>query len=325
MHMPLSSQMFSQPSFNTPLRILLVEDSAGDMMLIKKALERTLHDDYTVECATSVHEATIKLAQYEFDIALLDRSLPDADGFSGLHTIQNTAPHIPVIFLTAFNDEHTAFEAIEQGAQDYILKDKIDSYSMKRALQYAILRKHFEGLLIMRANFDMQTGLVNRTLFESRLTQALARIKRHGGNLAILFIDLNRFKQVNDTLGHEMGDTLLKEVGARLKRSLRPYDTTARFGGDEFAILLESITHKRDGGVVAQKIIERLDEPFVIAGHTIGIGLSIGISTCSAEDEISMAQLIKQADAAMYAAKSDGYSSYCYYGDTPDERLKRMG
>lgn len=300
-------------STQDPLRILLIEDSKGDTMLIEKALHASMFAEHMLTKCVTLEEALKILSAHEFDVALLDRSLPDVEGFSGLHSIQNMAPQLPIVFLTAYKDEAVAFGAIEQGAQDYLYKDNLDGHIIRRAVQYAILRKQFEGVLIMRANFDMLTGLANRMLFESRLDMALAKMKRQPGNLALLFLDLDRFKQVNDTLGHAAGDKLLQEVGRRLKASLRPYDTAARFGGDEFAILLEGIPEMQHAGVVAEKMIQQLSAPFEIAGSAVDIGVSIGISTCATGQGSDGETLMNRADAAMYEAKTDPASAYRYY------------
>lgn len=289
-----------------PLTVLLIEDNKGDAILIKRTLKNAMMGAVEAEWVTSLEEALNALEAKEFDVALLDRSLPDVDDFTGLHSIQSFVPKLPVIFLTAYQDERTAFQAIEQGAQDYLFKDRMDGHTIKRAVQYAILRKQFEGILTLRANFDALTGLANRMLFESRLDMALARMKRQGGNLAVLFIDLDRFKQVNDTLGHAAGDLVLKEVAARLCKVLRPYDTAARFGGDEFAILLEGMPEKKHAEVVLRKIHEALKLPFTVKGKEVVIGASIGVAACEAEAGISSGdELIQQADAAMYAGKVD--------------------
>lgn len=296
-----------------PLQILLVEDSKGDALLIEKALSTAMPEGYLLKKALTLQGALELLPHHSFDVALLDRSLPDVEGFNGLHSLQNMAPQLPIVFLTAFHDEQTAFEAIEQGAQDYLYKDKIDGHVIKRALQYAILRKQFEGVLILRANFDNLTGLANRMLFESRLDMAFARMKRQGGNLAVLFLDLDRFKPINDTYGHAAGDMLLKEVGIRLKRALRPYDTAARFGGDEFAILLEGLLEADHSEIVAKKIIKLLDTPINVFGNEVTVGVSIGVATCTSEQDISTETLMQQADAEMYEAKAIEGSSFCTY------------
>ena len=291
-------------SASDPLHILLVEDSKGDAILIQKALQQALPDAHHVQRAANLATALKAVAEHNFDVVLLDRSLPDVVEFSGLNSIQNMAPQLPIIFLTGLSDEGIALRAVENGAQDYLLKDKVDSHTIKRAIQFAIHRKQFESILINQANFDALTGLANRTLFESRLDMALARMKRQHAGIAIFFMDLDGFKAVNDTLGHQAGDQLLKEVSTRLKHSIRAYDTAARFGGDEFALLIEGTSDQAVCGKIAQKILHCMAEPFSIIGNTQHVGISIGIITCD-DGAIPRAQLMVQADAAMYEAKKN--------------------
>lgn len=298
-----------------PLRILLIEDSKGDSILIQKALSSAMSEAHTIDTVGTIEDAMQALTDKEYDVALLDRTLPDAEGFNGLYSIQNIAPKLPVIFLTGYQDENVAFEAIMKGAQDYLYKDKVEGHVIRRAIQYAILRKQFEGVLTMRANYDMLTGLANRMLFESRLDIALAKMERQEGSLGILFIDLDGFKGMNDTHGHAIGDQLLKEVAMRLKKSLRPYDTPARFGGDEFAILFENMPAEDHSRRVATKILERMEEPFVISGKTMDVGISIGGTTCMPSRRVKRDDLIRRADEAMYRAKSIKGNAFCRYED----------
>jgi diguanylate cyclase (GGDEF)-like protein len=308
-------------SAERPLRLLLIEDNKGDAMLTEKILKNTMFGSVNIKRTENL-AATLKiLSEEEFDIALLDRSLPDVEGFSGLHSIQNMAPQLPIVFLTAYKDEQTAFEAIEKGAQDYLFKDSMDGHVVKRAIQYAILRKQFEGILIMRANFDMLTGLTNRMLFESRLDMALAKMKRHGGDIAVLYLDLDHFKQVNDTMGHAAGDTLLKLVANRIKSVLRPYDTAARLGGDEFAVLLENINNIESTEAVAKKIIGLFNNPFQLEEGHADIGVSIGIAYGTASHPCDAMQIIRYADAAMYKAKATTGNAYHIYDYNESVRL----
>ena len=300
-------------SASDPLRILLVEDSKSDAVLIEKALAQAMGETYRLQRVLTLGEALSVLSEREFDVALLDRSLPDAEDYRGLHAIQNRAPKLPVIFLTAYRDEEAAFSSIEQGAQDYLFKDKFDGHAIKRSIQYSILRKQFESVLIVRANFDNLTGLANRMLFESRLDMALARMKRQGGQVGVLFLDLDRFKQINDALGHIAGDKLLHEVGARLKGCLRPYDTAARLGGDEFAVLIEGQGDESQCAAVARKIIGLFAAPFTVGDKTVNAGVSIGIAIGSGEGA-NGEELVRRADAAMYEAKSQPGSAFSFYG-----------
>lgn len=291
------------------LRILLVEDSKGDALLVQSALNAALPSMHSLHTVHTIDGAIKAIADEEFEVALLDRSLPDAEGFSGLYSLQNMSPKLPIVFLTAYADETTALDAIEHGAQDYLFKDKIDGHVIRRAIQYAVLRKQFEGVLIMRANFDVLTGLANRQLFESRMDMALARAKRHGGGVCVMFMDLDGFKQVNDTYGHAAGDQLLKEIGQRLKKALRSYDTVARLGGDEFAILLEGVpgTLHMEAKKIAEKVIQQLNTPFHIRGNELVAKCSIGIAVSAPREyAVTSQQLLSQADAAMYQGKSSG-------------------
>jgi diguanylate cyclase (GGDEF)-like protein len=302
-------------SAHDPVRVLIIEDSKGDVILVKKALARAMPEGCDVGEASNMQEALRLLSDKKFDVALLDRSLPDTEGFEGLYSLQNMAPQLPVIFITSYSDEKTAFEAIEKGAQDYLFKDKVDGHTIRRAIQYALLRKQFEGVLIMRANFDMLTGLANRSLFENRLDLALSRIKRYRGCIAVMFLDLNRFKHINDAYGHAMGDKLLKEVGVRLSKILRPNDTVARFGGDEFAILLEGMSNPENCDVIAGKIIKSIDAPFFILGQNIEIGVSIGIATAEVfvadgKAVLNAKELMKESDLQMYKAKASKQSAF---------------
>jgi diguanylate cyclase (GGDEF)-like protein len=167
--------------------------------------------------------------------------------------------------------------------------------------------------LIKRANFDPLTDLVNRRLFESRLDMALARKKRIENGVCVLFLDLDNFKQVNDSLGHAAGDHLLQHVAQQLKQSIRPYDTVARFGGDEFALLIEGVKQADDCAAIAHNIIKKITEPLSIANKQIVVDVSIGIAMCLAGKDLSREDLMRQADEAMYVAKLTLNSEYKLY------------
>jgi len=159
------------------------------------------------------------------------------------------------------------------------------------------------------ANHDALTGLPNRTLCKDRLQQAIAQARRSTGSVGLLFIDLDRFKEINDTLGHAVGDLLLIEFSWRLVHVIRDSDTAARLGGDEFVIIAPSLTHEENIRAVVGKIINSLADPFVIEGRELYVGASIGVALYPAHGE-DPDQLLRQADTAMYAAKSSGGNTY---------------
>ena len=169
------------------------------------------------------------------------------------------------------------------------------------------------------AYYDVLTGLPNRTLLHKLVGQALSEAKRDGSHGALLFIDLNRFKPINDTLGHEVGDRLLTQVGERLRAVLRGEDVMARLGGDEFVAALFDITRRDHAGIVAQKLIDCLDEPFIIDGYELRLGASIGISVYP-QDGLSTETLMRYADVAMYRAKQTQQSGYLYYSQEMNQR-----
>ena len=175
-------------------------------------------------------------------------------------------------------------------------------------------RKQVEAIREHEATHDPLTGLLNRRGMFDLLSQAIARVKRTRASLALLFIDLDGFKQINDTHGHEAGDAVLREVAARLQASIRQTDTAARLGGDEFTVILENIKHDIPGAnMLAQKILETLQHPIQLDSVTATISASIGISMHHPDDERSADQLVNAADSAMYTAKHAGKNQVCVH------------
>ena len=175
-------------------------------------------------------------------------------------------------------------------------------------------RHSFQSKLTHLATHDGLTGLPNRTLYLDRLTQVLAHAARDDHIVAIMFLDLDRFKVINDTLGHDIGDQLLQAVAGQLGGSLREEDTLARLGGDEFTLILPHLYSAEGATVVAQNILDLLEQPFIVAGQELFISGSIGIS-CFPFDGVSASELIKNADTAMYAAKRIGGNSFQFYSE----------
>lgn len=188
-----------------------------------------------------------------------------------------------------------------------------------------IARKEAEQDLTFFANHDTLTGLPNRALFGQRLTQALARAQRNTRMLAVLFVDLDRFKVINDTLGHDAGDQLLQQAAARLRSCLREGDTIARQGGDEFVVLLEDMAESGQAAGVAQKIIANVALPYVLAGHEVHVTASVGVSVFP-DDAPDVPALLKNADIAMYRAKEAGKNNFQFYAAQADRHtVERLG
>jgi diguanylate cyclase (GGDEF)-like protein len=185
-------------------------------------------------------------------------------------------------------------------------------------------RKELQERVWRQANFDPLTGIPNRLLFLDRLQQALDRARREKYHVALFFLDLDRFKEVNDTLGHEAGDELLRETARRLSRILRKTDTVARMGGDEFTVIMPRIVEPPTVSAVASRILDALAEPFTLPGGEGRISGSIGIAFFP-EDGEEIATLLQHADAAMYRAKESGRNTYTFHApgrivrDAPEE------
>jgi diguanylate cyclase (GGDEF)-like protein len=286
------------------MRIVLVEDSTDYARLVAEMVREGLTGPIDVCAHESLAAARGDLCFAEADCVLLDLSLPDAAGLEGLAKIQEVAPEVPVVVLSGQDSDALAVQAVHEGAQDYLVKRSADAHLLGRAIRYAIERKQAELELARHALLDPLTGVANRSLFIDRLKLALARADRHDHSVAVLFLDLDRFKAVNDGFGHDVGDVLLRETAGRLGGLLRPSDTVARFGGDEFLALCDEIRDRSHAVLVAERLSGGLAEPFVINGQEVYIGASIGISLASNSSTTPEA-LIRDADQAMYQAKHE--------------------
>ncbi|MBI3445202.1 MAG: diguanylate cyclase [Magnetospirillum sp.] len=182
-------------------------------------------------------------------------------------------------------------------------------------------RKESEDRIKRLAHHDTLTGLPNRNLLNDRISHALARVRRHGGRMALLYVDLDKFKPINDTLGHEAGDAVLREVALRLNHCIRSSDTVSRVGGDEFVVVVEEIGRPGEAAMVARKIIDTLATPIYYHEHACQVGASIGIAVFP-DDGNTMDEVCKAADVAMYRVKHSGRNGFCFYsGTVPTEEI----
>jgi diguanylate cyclase (GGDEF)-like protein len=242
---------------------------------------------------------------------LLDLSLPDSLGLETFAKVFAHSPAVPIIVLTGTDDSTVALKAVQGGAQDYLVKGKLDRELLVRSMQYSIERKRYQVQIEHQANYDALTGLPNRTLLHDRLRQAVFA-QRSMRAIAVVFIDLDHFKFVNDSLGHGAGDELLKQMAERLRQVLRDGDTVARLGGDEFVLILNDQNNEEIVFRAMQRIIARMNEPMLIEGKELYVTCSAGISL-HPQDGPDVDTLLKNADVAMYRAKEAGRNNFQFF------------
>jgi diguanylate cyclase (GGDEF)-like protein len=259
------------------------------------------------------------LAGGETGLVLLDLSLPDSYGLETFSRVYAHSPTVPIIVLTGNDDQNTALSAVKGGAQDYLVKGRLDRELLLRSMHYSIERKRYQVQLEHQANYDALTGLPNRNLLHDRLRQAVYS-QRLPRSIAVVFMDLDHFKFVNDSLGHSTGDLLLKAMSERLRTVLREGDTVGRVGGDEFVLILNDQSNEEIIYRAMQRITAKVSEPITIEGKELYVSCSAGISIYP-QDGRDVDTLLKNADAAMYRAKDHGRSNFQFYTSEMNERV----
>jgi diguanylate cyclase (GGDEF)-like protein len=328
-----------------PLHVLLVEDNGVDALLLREMFSKEAPGSLELTYLTCVSDALLHLAKGGVDIVLLDTGLPDTHGLDSVRRVHELAPNVPVIVLAGLNDETLASEALKEGAQDYLIKGQLESRALPRALRHAVERHRLQTdadqvkklqlelkddfLIAARAtslemshsaSHDALTDLPNRVLFNDRLTQAISLAERQKKQLAVMYIDLDHFKKINDSLGHDIGDKLLQSVADRLKASVRRSDTISRLGGDEFLVLLSQVEHEEDAIFSARKILRALTVPYVINSNSLDVSVSIGVSAYPSDGQDAEG-LINKADNALYEAKRNGRNAFQFFRREMHARL----
>ncbi|HQT34022.1 MAG: diguanylate cyclase domain-containing protein [Thiobacillus sp.] len=299
--------------------ILIVDDQEANVQLLAQMLV-----DAGYRCVTSTRDPHAVCALHRdnhYDLILLDLQMPGMDGFQvmdGLKEIE-TDGYLPVLVITAQPDHK--LRALTAGAKDFISKP-FDLVEVKtrihNMLEVRLLYKQLEQYsraLESQALHDALTGLPNRRLLMDRLSLAIAHARRNTSTMAVMFLDLDGFKQINDTLGHDAGDTLLSMVADRLVAAVREEDTVARMGGDEFVIGLWELSHVDAVAALASKVILAVSQPYRIQGHDVRITASVGVGIYPLHGE-AVETLMKRADLALYEAKRAGKNNYCIAAST---------
>ncbi|WP_444996454.1 EAL domain-containing protein [Aliikangiella sp. IMCC44359] len=292
------------------IRVLLVESNQQDFLNIESTLKNFNSVEYHVQRQTSI--VPEQLSQFEFDVLLLSDSLNQNSSANFLNQILQLDLTQPTLLLTDKYDKQVDYYALNIGADDCLPKPELTSAFLNHAIRHAIQRKATEAKIAHIATHDRLTGLANRYLLHQHLEHAISLAKRSAGQFAILFLDLDKFKFINDSLGHEVGDLLLKLTSTKLKACVRETDIVARLGNDEFAILLENGGECRNIALVAEKIQEAFQASFNIREHELFITTSIGIASFP-ECGIDPETLLKSAEMALHKAKEIGRNQFHFY------------
>jgi len=295
------------------IELLLIEDNPADVRMTGILLDDTAPGAFCITQVERLNEGLQQLAgPARFHAILLDLSLPDAQGLLALSEIVSAAPSIPIVVLSGYDAEDICLQAVQAGAQDYLIKGSIDGHLLVRSIRYAIERKQAEEQMRYLATHDTLTGLPNRILLSDRLAQAISKARHDGNQIAVLHLGLDRFKAVNDTLGHAAGDALIGLVARRLLSRAREIDTTARVGSDEFILMLTAIRQTEDVARMAQDVLESFGDPFTIGQTQIFSTASIGVTLYPTDGE-TPSRLLENASTAMNRAKLSGRNNYQYY------------
>jgi diguanylate cyclase (GGDEF)-like protein len=290
-------------------RILVVDDEET----VCEALAHLLRQmRYTADTATSGEEAIEMIREIHYDLILLDLVLPEMSGQDTFDLIRRIDTGIPIIIITGYGSIESAVEFLKNGAVDYFAKPihpEEFKFRINRALEEKKLRQ--------QAITDLKTQLFNHSYFETRLEEELRRSERYGHSISLLMLDLDNFKNYNDSHGHLAGDQVLRQVGTVLKRVMRNSDIPCRFGGEEFSVILPE-TDPPGAQRVAETIranIQNLSFDSLLPGEKNRVTISVGVASCSAHSDSNggygMNLIIESADRALFEAKRTGKNRVC--------------
>jgi len=311
------------------ITLLIVASHPEEGSRLRGVFESSGDRHFEVSGTDNVEEALRMLCERAFDALLLDLTRAEGNGIDDLMRARVAAADIPIVVLAADDREDEVIEALRAGAQDYLTRDECNPRRMVRAicqalerhgiraeLQTARNREHFS------ATHDGLTGLENRESFLSKIPPALAQAKRCGRSAGLLFIDLDRFKAINDSLGHSAGDQLLRFVAKRLVGAIRATDTLARLAGDEFVLFLPDTEDLQGPATVAQSLLQILSEPYLLEGHETWITASIGVAVTPVDGETAN-ELLRNSDMAMYCAKLNGRNNFQFCTESMNSAATR--
>lgn len=301
------------------IRVLLFDESEKHQVSIKKMLSTPPIQQYEI-CWHKIFRSDI-FSDTCFDLVLIVHDQKNADDLETVKHVIHLELAAPIIILSNSSEVPLDEQIMALGAADFLPIKELSSRLLDRTIRHAIGRRNSETKLSFLATHDQLTGLVNRYLFHEHLARSISIAKRRSKIFGLLFLDLDKFKYVNDSLGHDVGDMLLIEVASRIKNSVRSADIVARIGGDEFTVLLDEPKSKQEIAVIAKKIQLAIEPVIRIQQHDLYITTSIGIAhfpECGMESKT----LMKSADIALYKAKELGRNKYQFFTNDLNEKAR---
>ncbi len=304
-------------------RLLIIDDDENFQALLGFMLEEVERSEYDLHFCYDYKSGLTSLYEEEWDACLLDYRLETGSGLELLNSLKPNPVNFPIILMTGQNGGDIDIKALDAGASDYLSKDHLTGELIDRCLRYAIKTKKSESTLQRIAMTDALTGLANRARFKKALIEYKARADRNNYQIGLFFIDVDHFKQINDSIGHQGGDNVLKNVAEHLINSSRKTDLVARLGGDEFAIILDNLRDAADAARIANKIIEKCSVPQQMNLKEITARTSIGIAIYP-KDSTDIDGLVNAADTAMYETKRSGRNGYRFFSNELHKKAKQV-
>ncbi|MBI3994958.1 MAG: EAL domain-containing protein [Nitrospirae bacterium] len=310
-----------------PLRVLIVEDSEDDTAFLLRELRRGGYEP-AYERVQTLEAMKAAMDRKPWDIIVSDYMMPQFSGLDALKLVREKGLDLPFIIVSATIGEDVAIAAMKTGAHDCIMKYNLKRLSpaVERELREARMRREHakaEAMIQHMAFYDTLTDLPNRNMIYNRLQDAIGIDGGQGKPMALFVMDLDRFREINDTLGHRRGDFLLRQVGERLQKAMWERDIIARLGGDEFAVLMPRLTQSEDIHVVVRKILSALEAPFPVEDIPIAVEVSLGIALYP-EHGTDADTLFQRADIAMYVAKKEGLGHAVYRSDQDRHNPRKL-
>jgi len=309
------------------LRVLNIDDSEDDALLLLRRLSKEGFE-VKFERVETAQAMAAALSDRSWDIVISDYAMPNFSGLAALSVLKQSGLDLPFILVSGTIGEGLAVGAIKAGANDYVMKGNLErlTTAIERELrELEVRRERYQAQEWLKylARYDPLTDLPNRNLLYQRLEKEIISHRGDRKSLALMLMDLDGFKEINDTMGHQAGDLLLQEVGRRLQGTSHKHDTVARLGGDEFGVLLTGV-NEDSAGLAAAKLLKALEPPFVIGDLTVDVRASIGIAFFPQHGDDGDA-LLRRADVAMYLAKQSANSYVIYSPERDSYSPERLG